>query len=73
MVTCLTARNVDNFKHEGGVYVLWGVTATLRVSCSRGMSLDNTVCRRVTDHRKPEDRDTDSLRNDGYKLPFSYG
>ena len=30
MVTCLTARNVDNFKHEDGVYVLWGVKATLR-------------------------------------------
>jgi hypothetical protein len=77
MVTCLTARNVDDIKHEDAVYVLykvWGVTATLRsVMFSRDESLDNIVCRRVSDHRNPEDRDTDSLQNDGYKLPSSYG
>jgi len=70
VVTCLIAWNLDNFKHEDGVYVLWSVTATLRgVMFSR----DNSVCRCVTDHRNPEDRETDSLRNDGYKLPYSYG
>jgi hypothetical protein len=76
MVTCLTARNADNIKHEDGVYryVLWGVTVTLRgVMFLRDESLDNSVCRRVTHHRNPEDRDTGSLRNDGCKLPFSYG
>jgi hypothetical protein len=77
MDTCLTALDVDNIKHEDAVYVLykmWGVTATLRsVMFSRDESLDNLVCRRVTDRRNPEDRDRDSLQNDGYKLSSSYG
>jgi hypothetical protein len=61
IATCLTAWNVDNFKHEDGVYVPWGVAATLRgFVFSRDESLDNSVCRRVTDHKNPEDRETAS-------------
>jgi hypothetical protein len=49
------------------------VTANLRsVLFSRDESLDNLVCRLVTDHRNPEDRDTEILQN-GYKPLSSYG